>query len=71
MYAGKVVETGTSKDIFENPSHPYTNALLGLPKHDTNKEDKLDSIPGTPPDLVCPPKVVGLFYVVKNVYEDL
>lgn len=60
MYAGKVVETGTSKDIFENPSHPYTNALLkSLPKHDTNKEDKLDSIPGTPPDLVCPPKGCG------------
>lgn len=60
MYAGKVVETGSSKDIFENPSHPYTSALLNsLPKHDTNKEDKLSSIPGTPPDLISPPKGCG------------
>ena len=57
MYAGKVVETGAAKDIFYNPSHPYTSALLNsLPKHDTNKSDKLSSIPGTPPDLLDPPK---------------
>lgn len=57
MYAGKVVETGAAKDIFYNPSHPYTVALLNsLPKHDTNKSDKLSSIPGTPPDLLDPPK---------------
>ena len=57
MYAGKVVETGKSKDIFYNASHPYTSALLNsLPKHDTNKEDTLSSIPGTPPDLLNPPK---------------
>lgn len=56
MYAGKVVETGAAKDIFYNPSHPYTEALLSsLPKHDTNKEDTLTSIPGTPPDLLNPP----------------
>lgn len=56
MYAGKVVETGSADDIFEKPSHPYTKALLNsLPKHDTNKDDKLSSIPGTPPDLIKPP----------------
>lgn len=60
MYAGKIVETGTSRDIFNNPSHPYTSALLkSLPKHDTNKDDKLVSIPGTPPDLIQPPKGCG------------
>lgn len=60
MYAGKVVETGTSDDIFYNPSHPYTSALLNsLPKHDTNKEDTLTSIPGTPPDLLMPPQGCG------------
>lgn len=60
MYAGKVVETGSAKDIFYNPSHPYTKALLrSLPKHDTNKEDTLTSIPGTPPDLLNPPKGCG------------
>lgn len=57
MYAGKVVETGTAKDIFYRPSHPYTEALLSsLPKHDTDKGDVLVSIPGTPPDLIQPPK---------------
>jgi len=60
MYAGKIVESGYSTDIFNNPSHPYTKALLNsLPKHDTNKEDKLSSIPGTPPDLVNPPVGCG------------
>ena len=57
MYAGKVVETGTAKVIFYRPSHPYTEALLSsLPKHDTDKGDVLVSIPGTPPDLIQPPK---------------
>ncbi len=56
MYAGKVVESGTAKDIFYNAGHPYTTALLNsLPKHDTTKEDTLTSIPGTPPDLLNPP----------------
>lgn len=57
MYAGKIVETGKSADVFYNTSHPYTKALLSsLPKHDTSKDDKLTSIPGTPPDLLNPPK---------------
>ena len=60
MYAGKVVETGTANHIFYNSKHPYTKALLSsLPKHDTNKEDRLTSIPGTPPDLLNPPKGCG------------
>lgn len=57
MYAGKIVETGTSREIFKNPKHPYTVALLNsLPKHDTNKSQRLTSIPGSPPDLIAPPK---------------
>lgn len=57
MYAGKIVETGTAEDIFYNAAHPYTVALLNsLPKHDTSKDEKLQSIPGTPPDLLDPPK---------------
>lgn len=64
MYAGKIVENGTAKEIFNNPAHPYTRALLNsLPKHDTNKEDKLTSIPGTPPDLVNPP--VGCAFAAR------
>ena len=57
MYAGKVVEQGSSKDIFYRPSHPYTMALLrSLPTVETSREEELISIPGTPPDLFAPPK---------------
>lgn len=60
MYAGKIVETGTSKEIFEKPTHPYTIALLNsLPKHDTTKDQGLVSIQGTPPDLISPPVGCG------------
>ena len=55
MYAGKIVEYGTSEDIFYNPKHPYTWALLSsVPDLDT--KEKLLSIPGTPPDMLYPPK---------------
>ncbi|MGD9910275.1 MAG: ABC transporter ATP-binding protein [Candidatus Izemoplasmatales bacterium] len=55
MYAGKIVEYGTAEDIFYNPKHPYTWALLSsVPDLDT--KDKLLSIPGTPPDMLFPPK---------------
>ncbi len=60
MYAGKVVETGTANEIFYNPSHPYTEALLSsLPNHSSEKEEKLTSIDGTPPDLIKPPLGCG------------
>ncbi len=56
MYAGKIVETGTAKNIFYHPSHPYTRALLkSLPDTDMDRSIRLVSIPGTPPDLLCPP----------------
>ena len=57
MYAGKVVEQGTSQDIFYHASHPYTAALLrSLPTVETSRDEELVSIPGTPPDLFAPPK---------------
>lgn len=60
MYAGKIVETGTAKDIFYNPKHPYTRALLkSLPQVNTDRNEQLVSIPGTPPDLLTPPKGCG------------
>ena len=60
MYAGKIVEKGSARDIFYNTQHPYTKALLkSLPTVDTKKEEKLVSIPGTPPDLFAPPKGCG------------
>ena len=57
MYAGKVVEQGTSQDVFYRASHPYTAALLrSLPTVETKHDEELISIPGTPPDLFAPPK---------------
>ena len=51
MYAGRIVETGTVRDIFNNPSHPYTEALMAsVPKLDKDVE-RLYSIPGQPPAL--------------------
>ncbi|SPT61826.1 Glutathione import ATP-binding protein GsiA [Aerococcus viridans] len=55
MYAGKIVEYGDVDEIFFNPQHPYTWGLIGsMPTLDT--AGKLVSIPGTPPDLLDPPK---------------
>ena len=54
MYAGKIVEHGTADDIFYDPRHPYTWALLSsMPDLDT--KGKLDAIPGTPPNMIYPP----------------
>ena len=51
MYAGKIVEQGDVRQIFNNPSHPYTEALIqSVPKMEV-KEDRLYSIPGQPPAL--------------------
>ncbi|WP_433946130.1 ABC transporter ATP-binding protein [Paenibacillus sp. SN-8-1] len=56
MYAGEVVETGTSMEIFKNPQHPYTRGLLrSLPRIDQRKDEPLIPILGTPPDLIKPP----------------
>ena len=55
MYAGKIIETGTKREIFYNPQHPYTKGLLhSVPRLDT--KGKLKPIEGTPPDLFSPPK---------------
>ncbi len=58
MYAGKVVEQGTVKDIFNNPSHPYTRGLLNsLPSYGGEiKHGRLDTIPGIVPSLTELPK---------------
>ena len=65
MYAGKIVEYGTAEDIFYDPKHPYTWALLSsMPDLDTN--EKLDAIPGTPPNMIYPP--VGDAFAERNKY---
>lgn len=56
MYAGKMVEIGTSDEVFYKPMHPYTWGLLGsMPSLDTD-DVELYSIPGSPPDMIKPPK---------------
>ena len=56
MYAGKVVESADTKDLFAAKRHPYTEALLdSIPTRTTNREESLLSIPGLPPDLANPP----------------
>ncbi|MCU9847173.1 ABC transporter ATP-binding protein [Defluviimonas sp. WL0024] len=57
MYAGEVVESGTVRDVFHNPAHPYTAALLDCdPGHIKVKTRVLPTIPGNIPDLVNLPK---------------
>ena len=52
MYAGKIVETGTAKEIYHNPRHPYTLGLLSsVPRLDQPRGTKLIPIEGQPPDL--------------------
>ena len=56
MYAGKIMEEGTVDEIFYRPKHPYTFALLkSIPKLNTNNQEKLYSLAGTPPELINPP----------------
>ncbi|WP_138159349.1 ABC transporter ATP-binding protein [Peptoniphilus catoniae] len=57
MYAGQIMEEGTTDDIFYNTKHPYTRKLLAsLPRLDMDRNNKLQAIHGTPPDLYIPPK---------------
>ena len=66
MYAGKIIEYGTSDDIFYDPKHPYTWGLLGsMPSLDIGDND-LYNIPGTPPDLMDPPK--GDAFALRSAY---
>ncbi len=54
MYAGKIVEYGTSEQVFLNPLHPYTQGLLkSIPK--IRSKEKIEWIPGVPPGLANPP----------------
>lgn len=56
MYAGKLIETGTKRELFYNPQHPYTKGLLRSVPRLNMKGEALSPIDGTPPDLFAPPK---------------
>ena len=65
MYAGQIVEQGLSEEVFYDPRHPYTWALLSsMPDLDT--KEKLEAIPGTPPNMIYPP--VGDAFADRNKY---
>ena len=66
MYAGRIVETGTIDEIYYEPAHPYTWGLLSaMPDLDTD-DDRLYTIPGSPPNLLHP--VPGDAFAPRNVY---
>ena len=70
MYAGKIVETGTAHDIYRNPRHPYTIALLNsVPRLDATARVRLDAIEGLPPDLVDLPQGCSFAPRCKYAYE--
>ena len=65
MYAGKIVEYGKSEEIFYDPKHPYTWALLSsIP--DVDSKERLEAIPGTPPNMIYPPK--GDAFAARSKY---
>ncbi|MBQ1907492.1 MAG: ABC transporter ATP-binding protein [Firmicutes bacterium] len=65
MYAGKIVEKGTADEIFLEPAHPYTQALLAA-MPDLETSERLMSIPGTPPNMIFPPK--GDAFAERNAH---
>ncbi len=55
MYAGRIIETGPTEKVYENPAHPYTQALIAAFPNIEGKRHLAQSIPGNPPNLLYPP----------------
>lgn len=67
MYAGQIVEEGTTDEVFYTPKHPYTWGLLSsIPVLTDSKDTEIYSIPGTPPNLIKPP--LGDAFAYRSVY---
>jgi oligopeptide transport system ATP-binding protein len=66
MYAGKICEIGTSRDVFYTPAHPYTWGLLASKPSNIKGTNRLYSIPGTPPNLLNPP--AGDAFALRSDY---
>src|SRR6201981_4251705 len=61
MYAGRIVESGPAADIYHNPRHPYTMALLrSVPRADRPRQARVDPVDGQPPALTRPPRGRGV-----------
>jgi len=62
MYAGQIVERGTTEQVFSRPAHPYTLGLrAALPAEREGERERLVAIPGSPPDLFRPPAGCAYF----------
>jgi len=69
MYAGRIVEAGTTKDIFAKPLHPYTIGLLKcIPRLDEEEGRKLVPIDGLPPNLINMPSTCA--FVPRCAYKS-
>ncbi|MGD0115923.1 MAG: ABC transporter ATP-binding protein [Dehalococcoidia bacterium] len=69
MYAGKIVESSTAREVYGNPRHPYTLGLLkSVPRLDQARHSKLSPIEGFPPDLVHMP--AGCSFYPRCAYRD-
>ena len=67
FYAGQVIETGFSEEVFYRPRHPYTWGLIkSMPRLNSEHKEDLVSIEGTPPDLFAPPK--GCAFAARCAY---
>jgi peptide/nickel transport system ATP-binding protein len=66
MYAGKIVETSSTRELFANPRHPYTEALFRALPENVDAERRLYAIPGLPPDLSNPPQ--GCRFAARCAY---
>jgi oligopeptide transport system ATP-binding protein len=76
MYAGFIVEEALVDDLYEDPRHPYTIALLAaLPRIDRRRDKRLRSIPGAPPNLLVEPKgcpfAARCELVMDRCYEEM
>ena len=79
MYAGRIVESAPTDELYEKPSHPYTRGLIAsVPKMDGKKEEKLFSIEGQPPNVIdlppcCPfhPRCDKTCEVCRHAYPPV
>ena len=67
MYAGKIVEAGTTEDVFFDPRHPYTWGLLSsMPSVSVSREERLFTIKGNPPNMLN--EIVGDAFAPRNPF---
>jgi len=70
MYAGEIVESGFAGDVFEHPVHPYTQGLLRATPRPDQVEERMLTIEGAPPNLICPPSGCAFFPRCQKAQEQ-